>query len=45
VLYHGPEDRPYRVKGALARRWMEEITVDEVHKACRRMLGASHAGG
>jgi len=44
VIYHGPEDRPYRVKGARARQWMEEITVDEVHKACRQMLGVSNAG-
>ena len=40
VLYHGPEERPYRVTGAPARAWMEAITVDEVDAACRDMLRA-----
>jgi 3-deoxy-D-manno-octulosonic-acid transferase/heptosyltransferase-1 len=40
VLYHGPEQRPYRVTGAPARAWMEAITVDEVDAACRELLGA-----
>lgn len=39
VLYHGPEERPYRVTGAPARAWMEAISVDEAHAACRGMLG------
>ena len=39
VLYHGPEERPYRVRGERARGWMEAISVDEVHEACRQMLG------
>jgi len=40
VLYHGPEERPYRVTGAPARAWMEAITVDEVEAACRALVGA-----
>jgi lipopolysaccharide heptosyltransferase I len=44
ILYHGPEQRPYRVTGAPARAWMEAITVDEVGAACRDLLGV-RAGG
>jgi len=38
VLYSGPDSRPYRVKGQQARRWMEAISLDEVHRACGEML-------
>jgi lipopolysaccharide heptosyltransferase I len=40
VIYHGPQERPYRVKGERARQWMEAIPLDEVHVACREMLAA-----
>jgi len=40
ILYHGPEQRPYRVTGAPARAWMEAITIDEVDAACRELVGA-----
>jgi lipopolysaccharide heptosyltransferase I len=39
VVYRGPESRPYRVKGELARSWMEAISVEEVHGICREVLG------
>jgi len=45
VLYHGPEERPYRVTGAPARAWMEAITVDEVVTACRGLLGEGSGPG
>jgi lipopolysaccharide heptosyltransferase I len=38
VLYHGPALRPYRVKGARARQWMDAISVEEVESAVREML-------
>lgn len=40
VIYRGPVQRPYRVKGQRARRWMEAIALEEVHVACREMLAA-----
>jgi heptosyltransferase-1 len=43
VLYRGPAERSYRVTGAPARAWMEAITVDEAHAACREMLGLGRA--
>ena len=45
VLYHGAQDRPYRVTGERARSWMAAIEVDEVHAVCREMLAASSDGG